>query len=86
MLAWLGGTALQLQQPALWPGPVNAALIAAGVAGAALALAGGAAPCAAIGCCARRSPAAAFGLTGVARRVASVASAWRPISKAATWW
>lgn len=30
-LAWLGGTALQLQQPALWPAPVPAALLAAAV-------------------------------------------------------
>jgi competence protein ComEC len=38
MLAWLVGTALQLQQPALWPWQANIALIAGGVAGAALAV------------------------------------------------
>jgi competence protein ComEC len=38
MLAWLGGVALQLQQPALWPWQTNAALIGAGIAGVAGAL------------------------------------------------
>jgi len=38
MLAWLGGIALQLQQPALWPWAANVALTAAGVVGALLAL------------------------------------------------
>ncbi|HEY8973019.1 MAG TPA: DUF4131 domain-containing protein, partial [Burkholderiaceae bacterium] len=31
-LAWLGGVALQLQQPALWDGAVNALLLAGGLA------------------------------------------------------
>jgi len=37
LLAWLGGTALQLQQATLWPPWSHAALIVAGLAGAALA-------------------------------------------------
>src|SRR5262245_4611062 len=37
LLAWLGGIALQLQQPALWPAWSHAALIGAGLVGGALA-------------------------------------------------
>jgi competence protein ComEC len=38
MLAWLGGTALQLQQTVLWPAAANTACVAAGVVGIVLAL------------------------------------------------
>jgi hypothetical protein len=33
MLAWLGGIALQLQQPTLWPWQANAAMVTAGAVG-----------------------------------------------------
>ena len=33
MLAWLGGIALQLQQPVLWPWQGNAAMVTAGAVG-----------------------------------------------------
>jgi len=38
MLAWLGGTALQLQQPVLWSAVANSIAVAASLAGVALAL------------------------------------------------
>src|SRR5262245_9449917 len=38
MLAWLGGVALQLQQPSLWPSSANTALVSAGAFGVVLAL------------------------------------------------